>query len=184
MSETDRQLDQLKQMFDSATGRMHVLVDRLDQESWGRRPPGGGWSIAECLEHLNITSRSYQESLPRAIEQLRSGGRKPPAKYRCDLFGWMLRKSLTPPVKMKFTTPPPFNPDSIEPKEQVVAEWERLQDFLKERIEDARGLDLGAARIVSPFNRRISYNLYSAFHILETHQRRHLWQAEKMNAPA
>lgn len=180
MSETDRQLDELKQLLDRTTNQMHALVDALDDESWGRRPPSGGWSIAECVQHLNITSRSYEESLPAAIAALKESNRHAPSKFRRDLFGWLLCKGLEPPAKRKFVTPPPFDPESIEPKEQVVAEWERLQEMLKGFIDRARGLDLGARKIVSPFNGRISYNLYAVFHILEVHQRRHLWQAEEV----
>lgn len=180
MSEADRQLDELKHMLDATTKQMHDLVDGLDEEAWGKRPPSGGWSIAKCIQHLNITSRSYEESIPAAIEALKASRKPGPSKYRRDLFGWLLWKGLKPPAKRKFVTPPPYDPETVEPKEQVVAEWERLQEMLKGFIEQARGLDLGARKIVSPFNSRISYNLYAVFHILEVHQRRHLWQAAEV----
>ena len=43
---------------------------------------------------------------------------------------------------------------------------------------DAREVDL-RMKIVSPFDKRVRYNLVSAFHILAAHERRHLWQAEQ-----
>jgi hypothetical protein len=34
-------------------------------------------------------------------------------------------------------------------------------------------------KIISPFDRRVRYNVFSAFRIVVAHQRRHLWQAEQ-----
>jgi hypothetical protein len=39
-------------------------------------------------------------------------------------------------------------------------------------------LGLEAGSIPSPFNARLKYNVLAAFRILETHERRHLRQAE------
>lgn len=180
MSRTHQQLDDLKRQLDEATIRMHRLVDDLDMESWGKRSALGGWSIAECMQHLNITSRSYEESIPKALATLRAKQGKEPSRYRRDLFGWLLSKGLEPPARKKFVTAPPFDPRSIEPRETVVAEWERLQSMMKELVDASRGLDLHGAKIVSPFNNRVSYNIYSVFHIITAHQRRHLWQGEQV----
>jgi hypothetical protein len=39
--------------------------------------------------------------------------------------------------------------------------------------------DLSVRKITSPFDSRVRYNVFSMFRILETHERRHLWQAEQ-----
>jgi len=41
-------------------------------------------------------------------------------------------------------------------------------------------LDLGKLRIVSPFDPRIKYNLYSCLRLIPAHQRLHLRQAEQV----
>jgi hypothetical protein len=73
-----------------------------------------------------------------------------------------------------------FVPRSTGSKQQVLAEFETLQDKLAAALADADGLDLGRLRVVSPFNARIRYNLYAAFRIIPAHQRRHLWQGEQV----
>ena len=70
-------------------------------------------------------------------------------------------------------------PKSAGPKGAILAEFERLQGDLSDRIRSASGLDLNELRIGSPFNARLSYNVYAAFCILLAHERRHLWQAER-----
>ena len=60
-----------------------------------------------------------------------------------------------------------------------MAEFRGLQGKIAELIHEAHDLDLRRVKIVSPFDKRVKYNVYSAFRILIAHQRRHLWQAEQ-----
>ena len=46
----------------------------------------------------------------------------------------------------------------------------------------ANGLALEKIRVVSAFDSRVKYNLFATFAILAAHQRRHLWQAERVRA--
>ena len=70
-------------------------------------------------------------------------------------------------------------PRSTGAKGAVLADFERFQRELANRIQSASGLDLNELRIRSVFNGRVSYNVYAAFCILAAHERRHLWQAER-----
>lgn len=55
-----------------------------------------------------------------------------------------------------------------------------LQDRLEERVDDARGIDLGAVKVTSPFVPILKVDLLSAFGVVTAHQRRHLWQARQV----
>jgi hypothetical protein len=57
-----------------------------------------------------------------------------------------------------------------------------LQGELLVRLERGAGLALDRQPVVSAFNARLRYNLYAAFCVLTAHQRRHLWQAERVRA--
>src|SRR2546426_348488 len=65
------------------------------------------------------------------------------------------------------------------PSRWAMADFARLQGELAQRLERSSGHDLNRARVVSPFNARLSYNLYSCFRVLLAHERRHLRQAEE-----
>jgi hypothetical protein len=58
------------------------------------------------------------------------------------------------------------------------------QEVLMESLHAADGVALDRATIISPFNRRLRYNLLSMFAILAAHERRHLWQAERASTLA
>src|SRR5262245_42324191 len=89
------------------------------------------------------------------------------------LFVWSLE-----PRWMRTKTLARFVPVHLGPLEQVLPRFLGYQDQINAAIDSAEGLDLGAAKVTSPFNERIRYNVLSAFRILEVHERRHLRQAE------
>lgn len=62
----------------------------------------------------------------------------------------------------------------------LIQEFERLQDEQLRRVERADCLPLSNVRVVSPFNGKVRYNLYSCLTILPRHEHRHLWQAEQV----
>jgi hypothetical protein len=166
--------------FETALIRLHDLRDRVPAERWGNRPAVDRWSIAECVAHLNLTSLAYIPILRAGLAAARRSGRKPPSRYRRDPAGWLLWKSMGPPVKHKFSTTAPFVPQGDRPAGELVAEFERLQAEQLALIREADGLPVTAVKVASPFNARLRYNLFSAFSIVPRHQHRHLWQAEQV----
>jgi hypothetical protein len=104
------------------------------------------------------------------------------APLRRDLLGWLLAKWLEPPYRMRSKTTAAFVPVWIEPMADVLERFDYLQGELLVRLDRAQGLPLERLRVVSPFNAKVKYNLYSAFRLIPVHQRRHLWQAEQVRA--
>jgi hypothetical protein len=163
-----------------ARRRAHALAAPLDQEGWARRPAPGEWSVGECLIHLNLTSRAFLPLIEDAIargRELRLLGSGP---YRRDFVGWLLSHIIEPPVPLRTKTTAPFVPQGAEPKAGVMDAFDMFQGQLIGCLGEANGLDLGRLRIVSPFDPRLKYNLYSCLRIIPAHQRLHLAQAEKV----
>ena len=167
--------------LEESTKRMHRLVDTMDETTWGRSPATGKWSVARCIEHLNLTSRAYVPLLQAAFADARKRGliAKRPV-YRMDFWGWLLFKGCDERARFKMKTPDPFVPPTIEPKDKVSREFDDLQDELVGILEDGGDIALGKVIITSPFNSNIKYNAYSAYRLIAVHQRRHLGQAEQV----
>ncbi len=161
------------------SARLHRLVDTLDETTWGRSPVAGKWSIARCIEHLNMTSIAYLPIFRAAFKDARAAGKiaKNP-NYELDFWGWLLFKSVEPPIRFKMKTPDPFVPPTIEPKDKVVAEFDSLQREITSVMEENGDLDFGKIKIESPFNAKIKYSAYAGYRLIPAHQRRHLLQAE------
>jgi hypothetical protein len=171
------QLAQLAAELRAATDRARALAKGLDEEGFARRPTPDRWSPAECLAHLNLTTRAFLPLIDDALARGRAG-RQPTSRYRRDLVGFLLGQSLEPPPRFRMPTTAPFIPSGLKPRDAVIGEFVVLQEELVHRVEQASGLDLNRLRLASAFNPRLKYNLFSCFHVLAAHERRHLWQAE------
>lgn len=163
--------------FESARARLHRLAEQVPAERWTQRPAPESWSVAECVAHLNLTSRAFMPGLRDALERAQPGA--VPARLRRDLVGWLLWRNLQPGKGMKIKTSAAFIPESTAPVEDLVADFDRLQDEQIELVRRAEGLPLGRIKVASPFSAAVKYNAYAALTVLPTHQHRHLLQAER-----
>lgn len=175
------QLRSIEQELAAATTRAARLVDRTSEAAFHRRPRPGHWSIGECLIHLSLTTQSYLPLIDDTLQIGRLTVPGNPARFRRDLIGWLLCLISEPPYRLKASTQPRFVPEATGTRAEVLAEFVHLQQELTVRVHRAAGLELGRLRIVSPFNGRLEYSLYSCFRIIPAHQRRHLWQGERVH---
>ena len=174
------QLDAIANEFLEALDRLHRLRAAVPANDWGRRRDPARWSVAECLAHLNLTSAAYLRILDAALAEAKRLGGPAPRRYRRDLTGWLLWKTMGPPVRTRIRTAAAFVPESGAPPEALVIEFERLQNAQMAALREGDGLPLSRVRVVSPFNPRVRYNLYACLSMLPRHQHRHLWQAEQV----
>ena len=172
------QLATLSRELEDATKRAIRLGENRTAAELARRA-AERWSPAQCVEHLNLTTRAYLPLLDGGIRDLRAKNQLSTGPYRMEwmprFFAWLLE----PPARMKMKTPQPFQPVAVGDGSRVIPDFVNLQKELQQRLEQADGLALGSFRIRSPFAQNVSYNLYSAFVLIAVHERRHLWQAER-----
>jgi hypothetical protein len=169
----DGLIDELRNTED----RLTTLSGAVEERVLATRPSAEEWSAAECIAHLNLTTRAYLPLLQAAAESLRRGGaiaKRPP---RRDFVGWMLCRVLEPPARQRTRTTAAFIPDGSPDVGSALTGFEELQEALIAFVDGARDLAFDRARVQSPFDRRMRYNAWSALKILAAHQRRHLAQA-------
>jgi len=169
-------LDEVEKELHEATRRAWLLVQSTDGRMFTVRPTPLSWSAAECLAHLNISSQLFLPVLREALERARRSRKR--GTPRMDLFGRVLAWFLEPPIRRKVRTSAPFVPKSTRAKADAFGEFAGLQEQLIDLLGEARDADL-RVKIVSPFDKRVRYNILSAFRIVAAHERRHLWQAEQ-----
>ena len=174
------QLERIEAELAEARRRAHEMAAPLTAERWSARPAVNQWSVAECVIHLNLTSRAFLPLIRDAITKGREVKLLAAGPYRRDVVGWFVYWITEPPVRFRIKTAAPFVPSGVEPKDGVLDAFDTLQEQLVACVRDADGLDLGRLRIVSPFDSRLKYNLYSCLRIIPAHQRHHLSQAERV----
>lgn len=170
---------EVEEELDAALRRARALVDGTEARMFTVRPNPGSWSAAECLSHLSISTEMFVPVLRESIDAARAKNLRGDGKPKIDLLGRVLRWFLEPPMRSRVKTSTPFVPRSVRAKSEALAEFSSFQMKLRMMLGEVRELDTRKMRIVSPFDKRVRYNVYSAFLIITAHQRRHLWQAEQ-----
>ena len=172
-------LEDIETELSEATARAWQLIKSTEARMFTVRPQIGSWSAAECLAHLSVSTELFLPVLEKALSDARAKGLKSDRMPKMDVVGRTLRWFMEPPIRKRMETTTPFVPRSARAKAEAFGEFAALQSKLIDVLHAAEGFDLRKMKIVSPFDKRVKYNVYSAFRIIAAHQRRHLWQAEK-----
>jgi hypothetical protein len=173
----DVQIDDLVVELQAASAGARELVEVFPETLLSARPGEGRWSALECLAHLVVTSEAYVPLVSGALKaNTPVGGER---RFRMDAAGWLIARSLEPPARIRTRTVEEFQPRPFGSASALLARFLELQEGTEGVLRAAARYDLNVIKVISPFNRRIRYNLFSCFRILLAHQRRHLWQARR-----
>lgn len=170
--------------LEAAQARLHRLASTLPAERWAARRDPARWSVAECVTHLNLTSQAFAPLMAAAIADAQRLGRPARSRFRRDVMGWVLGWLVGPMPRLfgrrigRVKTPAAFVPGAARPRAEVMAEFDWLQAALMDVVQASNDLPIDGVTIVSPFDARARYSLYSALVIVPRHQHRHAQQAE------
>ena len=176
------QLAVVKEQYLLARERLRQICAGVTDEVWAAGSIEGGWSIAECVVHLNLTTDAYLPKIDDAITEGQRRGLAGSGPFSRGLMGALLIWWLEPPYKRGTKTAPAFAPSDVPTMAETLEMFDQRQQQLQIRVDRASGLALDKLKVVSAFDGRITYNLYATLAILAAHQRRHLWQAEQVRA--
>lgn len=172
---------QIAKIRDDAT----QLTSGLNSQQMNWRSHPARWSIAQCLAHITLGNEEYLREIDAAILQARSRELFSAGPFKHGWFGNWFARSFEPPPKFKLRNPKVITPPADVSGEKVSTDFDRNQQDVLRRIYEANGIDLGRAKITSPFLRMLRLSLGQAFAVLTAHARRHLWQAWQVrNDPA
>ncbi len=174
------EIAQLEEQFEEFEAEILELTERLSDRQLSWRPANKRWSIAECLDHLNVTGFELLPRVDRAIADTQRQGLRRRGPLRPRWRARMFARMMEPPSRLRAKAPEVFLPRWPEEPRKVVRELIDLQGELIKRLHEADGLDLSAAQIVSPAARWIKLSLGEWLVITAAHQRRHLWQARRL----
>jgi hypothetical protein len=140
--------------------------------------PDGGWSIAQCLDHLNSYGHFY-------LPHIQAGLAKPQSKPASDTFtsSWLgsyFTRMMDPVTgKKKFKAFKGHIPPPDLDAHAVVAEFIQQQEALLGYLRQARDKDLKAIKIPLSLTKWVQLRLGDVFQFLIAHNERHLVQAKR-----
>src|SRR5450432_590487 len=144
------------------------LVDSILPDDMRLRPESDCWSVAECLEHLSLSSESVLKQTSDARHLAGERQIFGTAPYKMDKIGRLLNWTMRPPVRIKFRTSEKFQPNPILVFEDTLPRFLSLQEQLKTEIANVEGLDLNRVTVQSLTSKRVRYNLFSCFVLVVT----------------
>lgn len=171
------EIDDFRLQFERLADEADALVAPLSDTQFTWQPAPERWSIAQCIDHLNVTARMYLPSLDEGIANAIRQGLygEGPFKYWwfARLFVWIME----PPPRFRTRAPAIFQPPPVRTRQEIMAGFRAYQVQYVDRLRQANGLDLARARVRSPAVSWIYLPLGSGFAGMIAHGRRHLWQA-------
>jgi hypothetical protein len=160
------------------------LARPLDPERLVRRPPDGGWSVGEVLEHLCVSEEAYVPLVEAVLRQARPDAGAPAREWSPTVFGKLLVGSLE--GTRRVPSPKSIRPGT-SPRGGVVERFLEQQASLATRLDQAAGYDWRALKLSSPLVPAIlrplaRMNLGDVFSVSVVHVERHTLQIERVIA--
>jgi hypothetical protein len=174
------ELDEFRRQFEQLANDADALVAPLSdaQFTWNPRP--NAWSVADCVDHLNVTARMYLPVLDEGIANAIRQGQYGEGPYAYWWLARMFVRMLEPPPRFRTKTPAAFRPPSGRTRHEIMAAFRAYQVQYVDRLRQANGLDIARARARSPVVSWMVFPLGCGFAAMAAHERRHLWQARQV----
>lgn len=172
-----RQLESVLNQTENATLAAKKLVAGRNQTDLTTSLKPTSWSVVQCLDHLAQTTNAF---VPVIVSAIACAPRLSTNRaLRTGALTRLFIRNLEPPYRLRFKVLAPL----VQRQHDFGSAWdafEASQAQLAKTIRSAAGLAIDQVRVESPVYARFSYNVYGAFRMLAAHQRRHLWQIERI----
>ena len=138
----------------------------------------GGWSIAQCLDHLNSYGHFYLPQIRAGLARPRPGAAA--GTFQSTWLGAWFTRSMDPATgKKKYKALKGHIPAADLDAAAVVAEFIRQQEELLACLSSCRQADLNAVKIPLTISRWIKLRLGDVLQFLIAHNERHVQQANR-----
>ena len=140
-----------------------------------RRAPGGGWSVAEILDHLRIVESGVARLIAKRAGRAREEGlgeEKSTESVLPSFDQYRVRLDA-----MKLESPETVKPRTDPDLEETLAGLERSRESLRAAVTGADGLSLGEVKHTHPILGEL--DLYQWLIFLGQHEARHKKQIER-----
>ena len=174
------EIDAFRQQFEALSTEADALVAPLSDAQFAWQPAPDAWSVAQCLEHLNVTARQYLPMLDEGIADAIRRGLYSAGPYTYNWIGRLSVYVVEPTTRFRAKAPKAFHPAPGRPRQDVMAAFRAYKVQYVDRLRQANGLDLARSHVRSPLARWLRMPLGSAFAMMAAHERRHLAQARRV----
>ncbi len=150
----------------------------LPQTTLFQKPSAEKWSIAECLEHLNIYARYYIPAMEQRIKKATSSTENQTIKL--NWIDNMSIKSIHPDNRKPTQTLKKFNPIHKEIKGKPLEEFLKHQQDLLKVIQKMESVNPNKVKVPVEFFKLLKLTLSGTLEFVIRHEQRHLLQIQEV----
>jgi hypothetical protein len=169
-------IDSLEDQVENHLNEAVRVFQNLSSEELLKPASNGGWSIAQCLWHLNSYGDYY-------LPQIKTGlAKNYPAnpEFKSTWLGDYFTRLMRPGANMKkFKAFKNHVPPGEMDADEVVAEFIQQQEQLLMFLKQARQTDINRIRIPISILTWVKLKLGDVFRFIIAHDERHLQQARR-----
>jgi hypothetical protein len=174
------EIEHFRRQFEQLAHDADALAGGLSNQQFNWHPAAGAWSVAQCIDHLNVTARLYLPMLDEGIADAIRRGLYASGPFHYNWFNRFVARSMEPPARLRTRAPKAFQPPADRPRPDVMAAFRAYQVQFVDRLRQANGLDQTRTRVRSPIATWWRMPLGTALALITAHERRHLWQARRV----
>ena len=156
------------------------LFKQLPNDVLNRKPDTGGWSVLECVEHLNRYGDFY---IPEIEARIEKANNKSSAVFNPGVLGNYFAKSMLPKERLnKIKTFKSMDPTGSALDSSVLDKFIIQQEKLLSLLEAAKQVDLSKVKTSISISKWVKLRLGDTLRVVVYHNWRHMVQAQKLIA--
>lgn len=160
--------------------RARKLADTLSDEEFTRSMKKGQWNVAQCVEHLVTIGEPLLPRLKDAVHVARIDGKIAQGPYNPGILSKFMAWMMEPPYRIKAKTQDVFVPTSTFDKSMTLKRYEEWHRNFTQFLKNCDGIAIDTIRVPSVANDSVKLPVSGWIPFLLAHERRHLWQAERI----
>jgi hypothetical protein len=171
-------LDTLEQQVEEQLKEVIAVFQNLPEDQLLQPAANGGWSMAECIEHLNAYGDFYLPRLQKAVSK--APAPQQPDRFKHSLLGRYFIAMMNPKDSTKkYKAMKRYRPVTLTEPHAVVSRFiQQLEELLK-IIMQAEQKNLMKVNVATTLSSLIKIHAGDAIQFVLTHNRRHLLQARR-----
>lgn len=175
-------IEPLAETVEAHLVRATEVFQNLSQAQLTKPPADGGWSVGQCLEHLNSYGHFYLPAVERVLHSVKISAGSAQGTYRSGWLGTYFINMMKPENPKKFKAFKDHIPAPELDGAAVVAEFiEQQEQWLRLMAEITSVAQLNA-RVPISISPLVRLKLGDVLGFVTAHNARHIQQADRVLA--
>ncbi len=174
-TDTSVLLNSLESMVEQHIHLTIKTIQNLPPDVLLKSSASGGWSIAQCIEHLNTYGNYYLPAIENAMKS--KAHEIPQPTFKNSRFGQYFTYMMEPQNRGKIKATKPHTPSRNLNAPSVIAEFIRQQEVLLLQLRNAQYVNLQKLHVPISISKLIKLPLGDVFQFIVAHDARHMAQA-------